>query len=517
MKINIKTLSPVFIGGSEADNLSPYSDYIQHDDKIILLDPKKLSELISKDNSIIEKYVSKTREMDESGTHSKFVLENFINNEFGVSTEELKKDEYNVYGEIGKNIVHLHINSSGRSFIPGSSIKGAIRTAVFYYWLKNDNIGKSYLMKLIDKVSELYQEKTALEEKKENERLDEFEINRLNNLSKESFINKELSKELNESLLFGNNKSFEFRNLLISDSDFIDKNNSIVLNSIRYNIINPKEGIPVWNLCIDKDTNTNILMTIRDNFNNQALKSYFNSTISKLYECINSFSKDILEFEINIFNELNNEEVKNSLSGVIEYYEYLKKIINNSNNQYCIMRLGAGKTYYDNSIGLLIYNYNKEIFERFISFLKIKKESVNTDNYFPVTRSFYEKDAAFYPPGWIAMGNVSDLNDISFSIRKTIIKKDKPALESTSYNSNQNIQRNKNYILAEICDILSKPPIIKILEGEYKDQTTILPGIRLDNLGLTINSKIYVELSINKKKKIEKADYKSKFNEDTKE
>ena len=145
-------------------------------------------------------------------------------------------------------------------------------------------------MKLIDKVSELYQEKTALEEKKENERLDEFEINRLNNLSKESFINKELSKELNESLLFGNNKSFEFRNLLISDSDFIDKNNSIVLNSIRYNIINPKEGIPVWNLCIDKDTNTNILMTIRDNFNNQALKSYFNSTISKLYECINSFS-----------------------------------------------------------------------------------------------------------------------------------------------------------------------------------------------------------------------------------
>ena len=58
MKINIKTLSPVFIGGSEADNLSPYSDYIQHDDKIILLDQKKLSELISKDNSIIEKYVS---------------------------------------------------------------------------------------------------------------------------------------------------------------------------------------------------------------------------------------------------------------------------------------------------------------------------------------------------------------------------------------------------------------------------------------------------------------------------
>lgn len=68
-----------------------------------------------------------------------------------------------------------------------------------------------------------------------------------------------------------------------------------------------------------------------------------------------------------------------------------------------------------------------------------------------------------------------------------------------------------NTVKAEIIDTQSKPPKVKIVEGKHTGQVTILPGVHLQNLGLSTGSVVYV-LLVEKKGKLEKAEYKGKLN-----
>lgn len=64
-------------------------------------------------------------------------------------------------------------------------------------------------------------------------------------------------------------------------------------------------------------------------------------------------------------------------------------------------------------------------------------------------------------------------------------------------------------VLAEIIDASVKPPRVRILEGDHNGKETIMPGIHLQNLGLTNGSQVYVQLQVQKGKLI-KADYRQK-------
>jgi len=513
MEVKIKTLSPIFIGGSNAGILSPYSDYVQVDDKIILIDQNKLTELLSKDNSLIEEFVKGIRNMDQSGTRSNFSLINFIDNKLKIPLDDLKKEEYNVIGNIGKNSINRTIDSSGRYFIPGSSLKGAIRTSIYYFWLKTSEEGKNKIDDLIKEVNKLYTEKISLEEENKATRLDNEKSNKLKELSKPSFINNKLSTFLDEKLLFGDINSFELRNFQVTDSEFIKKDNIVLSNSMRFNLGNAKSEIPIWNLCLNKNIFTKFEISLNGKISNPELNKLLNLTTNSLFSCINTFSKDSLSFEINIFESINNTEVKDALSGIIEYYQYLLNQIDKSQNKFCILRLGAGKTYFDNSIGLLIFNKDNEAFSKYKMLLGIGKVSKYArNNLFPVTRSFYNLNGALYPPGWIAMGQ--EIDNINFEISKTQWEKTDISLQNPlSENSHEPEMKNKNWLCAEIIDTKTKPPIVKIIDGEHKDETTTLPGVNLENLSLGVGSKVLVELSFNKKKKIEKADYKGKVEE----
>ena len=65
-------------------------------------------------------------------------------------------------------------------------------------------------------------------------------------------------------------------------------------------------------------------------------------------------------------------------------------------------------------------------------------------------------------------------------------------------------------VKAEIIDNVTKPPRVKILEGKHAHRETILPGVQLQNLGLSIGSIIYVSI-LEQKGKLVKAEYKGKL------
>ncbi len=113
-------------------------------------------------------------------------------------------------------------------------------------------------------------------------------------------------------------------------------------------------------------------------------------------------------------------------------------------------------------------------------------------NEFPFTRKYSNNQNIYGGFGWIKIDTDSE-KDIETNTETTIQKSERPL----------------NTILAEIIDEKSKPPKVKILEGEHIDKETILPGVRLEGLGLTKGSKVYIKLVFDKKK-IQKAEFKGK-------
>lgn len=125
-KVKIQTLTPVHIGSGEF--LKNNSDFVVHkegeDSYITIIDPKKILELIGIEHvndwvSLIERkgdtkeYVSK---IAKNATPRSYALRTLAN-----YASSIKKDD------TLKECIH---DGMGKAYIPGSSIKGAIRTSV---------------------------------------------------------------------------------------------------------------------------------------------------------------------------------------------------------------------------------------------------------------------------------------------------------------------------------------------------------------------------------------------------
>lgn len=518
MKLQLKTITPVFIGSNDTKKLSPYSDYVQTDDKIKIIDNDKFSDLLSRDLKLVDNYVENVKEMDKSNTQSIFSLGDFVKNKLKTDVDEILKEEYKVIGNTGKTIISRFTESSGRYFIPGSTLKGAFRTALYYFWLEKDISGKDSLNRFVKELIKIFEEKGKLLEKKNaGTRLDDTEFKRLNYLSKSSNVTKETKNVFDETLLFGRNEESDSKNIRFSDSTFIDKEYFIVLNSSRLNFGNAKDEMPIWNISLYKDVYSEFELNIVGKFNNPFLGKLKTESLNYIYQIINNFSKSLIKYEIENIEEIKDEALINKLSGIKKYYEYLLDIIVKSDNKFCILRLGAGKTYYDNSIGLLFINFakdnekNQNLFKIYRDLFEIGKKSKYSfkNDIFPITRSFYNIDGALYPPGWVAIGNKENISNITFDIDRTISEVNE-SIDTVKPEESKTLIK-KNYLKAEIVDSKSVPAKVKILEGEFKDKVTILPKVTLSNLELTEKSIVLVELEKDKKtKKLIKAEYKGK-------
>lgn len=70
-------------------------------------------------------------------------------------------------------------------------------------------------------------------------------------------------------------------------------------------------------------------------------------------------------------------------------------------------------------------------------------------------------------------------------------------------------QKPKGVVRAVIINDQSKPPKVKILEGDYADKETIMPGVNLAGLNLKKGDEVYVEPILSRdKKRLEKVEHK---------
>ncbi len=161
-KLNLKVLSPLAI--NDGNELSPLSDYFVDNGKVHYIDPEKFLQLLANDNRLSAEYENIALcDYSKIKDYSLNLIKSIIKDE-----QKLKNitKEYAVnYKGAASKLINLKtiIKVNDSPYIPGSSIKGAIKNALFFYWLSSTVEGKKELNGYIEKISAL-----RADEKKED-------------------------------------------------------------------------------------------------------------------------------------------------------------------------------------------------------------------------------------------------------------------------------------------------------------------------------------------------------------
>jgi len=126
-KVTCETVSPVHIGSGL--NLQRQIEFLAEGNEIALVDDKKVLSTIGSEN--IDKWVHIIERREK-------LLEYLKTRKPGLTLNDVARRILRINGSIG-NIQYLREqlhNGMGLAMIPGSSLKGAIRTALLNNWLK---------------------------------------------------------------------------------------------------------------------------------------------------------------------------------------------------------------------------------------------------------------------------------------------------------------------------------------------------------------------------------------------
>ncbi len=371
-QIKITSITPVCIG--DGKKLSPFSDYKLKDRKLIYLNQETIKQVLKTRPNLIEDFVNGIISgMDNTG--SKFDIESFFYNyaKIDLASITLKTIDSTAVSKGNKNLYTIIKNAGVDPYIPGSSLKGAVKTALLYNWLmdKNNYWCKDYL-KLYDK-------------------------NSTSNLSKKEEGNlpngkKALEEELNNKL-----NSFEFA---VSDSDLFPEDSIKAIDTKRLHLKEGKFTIPqTWEAIKENSSATLSISSIK--MGKDELSNW-----TQICKVINLFSQNSNDREREIFDNCcrKNNKLNDDL---LAFYKTMEENINNADPTTCYLRLGSGKGYYFNSIGLALYNAdktnNKILFYKFLKQMKFKsskKYGLHATE-FPLTRVLDFKTSN--PLGWVKL------------------------------------------------------------------------------------------------------------------
>jgi len=390
-KVKIKLLTPLHIG--DGNFISPM-EYFISDKKVYLIPGETLFKGLDRRNLDVLKTWLKTSIYRASFKRREaFRLSDFIK-QHRYMENRLKKLSTLSF-DIGSNDIQIKeiitiIKSNGEPYIPGSEIKGAIRTAILYRLLRlqQPNV-------LIGEIRKLQKEYGTVVKRIKNNRSavlteEEKQKYKVHN-SKELFkkLSKQvinISKELEKTVL-GRYKYYDvMRSLIISDTNIMEKQN---LKIGEVNLINSNKKSQ-WIEYLE-----NIEFEFSIFINDQLLKAESNIMntpyrkpdirfldINFIKEALFDYSKDIIKSD--------QEILKNNKS--------IEKLISQNTESAPLIRLGKFKGYLSNTVSLIIKKEDPELYNDFFVYLLQAKvyDHNKTKLSFPKTRKLLNNQ----PLGW---------------------------------------------------------------------------------------------------------------------
>lgn len=369
----ITTLTPVSIG--DGNTLSAFADYVLEKGKIHYINQQIIRDKMGKNPELIDFYVEGMIR-GKSNTTNTFDLKNFIFNRLKLTLQQAASHSIEAKNVSGKKEFYTVVKNAGQSpYIPGSTLKGAIKTALLYDWLidaKNDWC-ENYL---------------------EN----------LNNKEERGRLEAQLMTEFDK---------FELR---VSDSSLLDFDMLQAIDIKRLHIKKGSLNIPQTREAVKENIACECeIRNVRKLIAEKAdgTKVYKNYSWRELCKIINKFSDNSCNIEWKIMERFE-KKLDNKYNKHLEnFYRTIQKRTESLTTAY--LRLGTGKGFYFNSIALALYDRDgTENKGQFLKFLKtcgygkvyntkqrqVEEYDLNPDE-FPITR--FVEITETKPLGWIQL------------------------------------------------------------------------------------------------------------------
>ena len=411
-QLRIETVTPVFIGKGE--EITPF-DYVLTDDRFAVFDVQKY---FRKKSGRVEEFYRKV-----NSNPGEFSLSNFLNNDrtdrdcwkYSVKSSVLIKKilEDSIKAKKPEMAVKSHIKDdlTGTPYIPGSSVKGAIRTAFLYNLLRKD---KNHVKKQIEEW--LYDARGgSFDDKKRLERKFKY----ASFLSAPFTGNCDRANDAQKDL-------FKF----LTVQDFFPSEDCMSLNLVdTYSMYNYKGYKTVYET-INKGT----LLEGHINVNKDVFHDKFKYTISwehsssmdikKLFQMINCFTMDILDHEMWFFENLKSGyPVK-----VREFYKDFIEEVGDAKDNTAYLSIGQGSGWHKMTVGLLIKDIlGEEDFKFLRDALNLARHRLNFTEYPKSRKLIMERPGeGILPVGWIKITDLSRKTAEKKPVERMVIDK-KPA------------------------------------------------------------------------------------------
>ncbi|MFA8300752.1 MAG: type III-A CRISPR-associated RAMP protein Csm5 [Hyphomicrobiales bacterium] len=390
-EIEIEILTPVAIGNGET--MSPLVDYTINPDKpneALLINSHKLEKTLEENPSLLSEYLS----LVDKNKHeqSRNILYDFLKKLPNDINNYIKK-KITIVGE--GNAVELKscLKEAGQPFISGSTLKGAIKSALFYNWFEEKNKADDF----INDLKECYRRTDNDEKLLKKERdaiIKRKELNLKNNIEKT--CNKFLDKITNK-------RRMSFSNLLFEDFYF-NENDVMFFFAKRAHFLKNEKEIPLFIEAIAeyKKSKGSIQLNSKHLTNHPFEIFFTKENLNSLFGKINTYSLANINYELEYI--CNCYESKES-SNLKAYKEYLNKISKKIEKQSkkghkeAFIPIGFGKSNFYQSIGLSIWNNENHAFNNYYRLYRFKRNNIEK-KVIPTRKTIINNKI---PLGWIKL------------------------------------------------------------------------------------------------------------------
>ncbi|TAK40941.1 MAG: type III-A CRISPR-associated RAMP protein Csm5 [Saprospiraceae bacterium] len=407
--LKLTTVTPVSIGGDQGSLLSPYSDYVVSTNGASLhyIHPDKLEQAVA-EKELLDEYVTYIQTGFDNN-RSKFDLRQFITGRMKMNLETITRFSVANHGILHEQRIEVKpiVKSAGRAFLPGSSVKGAMRTAMLYDWLVKSKEGEQAMKQYFSNLRHWEKMEDEIQELK-NQRGDYSARERMKDLKRKiTSIEREL---FNEDKLFGtlrDDAGQDSRRIRISDSGFASAWEAHCLRRIRLLPMRaqaqPGSDIPILMEALPVGQQFRLDMMIEPPLSHPPLAYLESKETSAILKNLNNFTLDSLAYESYELGEANNRDNEEDIERLKDFYDILQA---RAESGEVFLRLGFGKTIYDNSLALALYNGGEEQ-ESLEAFKRLRKlvweKRLFEDDIYPMTRTITSDGM---PLGWVKVSAV---------------------------------------------------------------------------------------------------------------
>ena len=365
-KIKLTTLTPLSILADSGRDLSPYADYIvsPNGESLYYVNHQQVEKVLAQKPQLIDEYVAGIKDSMDNN-RSNFNLSRFLTDRLGLDIEDFGGVPTQGQWRGKKRNIQAIVKDAGRLYLPGSALKGAMRTAILYCWLAYDESGEVEIQKIVKAMKAIAPKCSQLNtlKKKKNFQLSDSERREKRELEKER--NRVIGDLFNEEVLFGklNPRRDEpqiaplSQHIVCRDSAPVGNQHLIATQAERIRRLpERKDGygkkggtIPMPREAVAANAVFKTSFSIRNGVIPESSPiAYLNTDTEGIIKKLNDFALDFVQYEI---DKLEEGESHSDLNNLIDFYCDLQARIKDGET---FMRLGSGKTFYDNSLVLTL-------------------------------------------------------------------------------------------------------------------------------------------------------------------